>query len=239
MQKKSIILGLSLLLLSACGEGTSTSNSTSSHGSTSTSTSTSTSLSTPSSNSPSETSSSTSTSTGESTSNSTSENSSSLPEVAEKTIRFSSESLKDSLPTTSSSEETLVSADGMELGLVSAQYGTYSENSYIMLRKTSDTNGAGHMYNKTSLGHISSIVVKFSSSTSTNVIMGITFGESAMTEAKTTYTKSEKATTSGIVTITNESDTGDFFNLSVINDYNLQIVEIVINLNGANETITD
>ncbi|MCH5180718.1 MAG: hypothetical protein J1F32_05865 [Erysipelotrichales bacterium] len=236
MKKNSIILGLSLLLLSACDMGTSTSNSVSGNNSTSSHPG-STSASTPSSVTPSSTPS-TSTSTGGTSSNSTNGNSSSVPEVAEKSIKFSAESLKESLPTSYTAEETLVTADGMELGFMAAKYGTYSNAGYIMLSKTSDTYGAGHIYNKTSLGHISSIVVKFSGSTSTQVVMGVTFGDEVMNEAKTTVTKSETATTNGVVTITNESETGDYFNISVTNDKNLQITDIVINLNGATETIS-
>lgn len=168
---------------------------------------------------------------------STSSQTSSLPEVAAKAIRLTADSLKDELPAASSGEETLVSADDLQLGFVSANYGTYSGNGYIMMRKTSDTNGAGHIYNKTSLGNVTSIVVKFSSSTSTNAILGVTFGNTAMTSALTTFDKSAQASINGIVTITNDSGVGDYFNLSVTNNYNLQITELVINLNGATETI--
>ncbi|MCH5171792.1 MAG: hypothetical protein J1F31_03040 [Erysipelotrichales bacterium] len=247
MKKRAIILGLSLFLLSACGEGTSTSDSAS-KGSNSNSTSASTSSSSVSSPSASpslgtsestsnSTPGSTSNSTTGSTSNSSNDNSSNLPEVAEKSIRFTADSLEESLSSSYVSEETTVSADGMEIGFMSVKYGTYSGAGYLMFNKTGDDTGAGHMYNKTSLGHISSIVVKFSASTSEAVTMGVTFGDNILNEAKTTYDISETATRNTVVTFTNIRETGDYFNISVTNNKNLQIVEMVINLNGANETI--
>lgn len=258
MKRNLFISGLSLLMLTSCGCNMSgsveeslntSSNPTSlvapgSTGTTDTNT-TNTSTNTTTTNTPTSTpttSNSETLSVSETTStvvppSSTSTQTSELPEVAAKAIRLTAESLKEDLPSTSSSEETLVSADDLELGFVSANYGTYSGNGYIMMRKTSDTNGAGHIYNKTSLGNVTSIVVKFSSSTSTNAILGVTFGNSVMTNALTTFDKSSQASVNGIVTITNDSGVGDYFNLSVTNNYNLQISELVINLNGATETI--
>ncbi|MCI6358178.1 MAG: hypothetical protein MR766_06130 [Erysipelotrichaceae bacterium] len=219
--KKNLLFTLSILLLGSCAGNTSNSlvsMNPASVGNSYPSSFVSTSINKP--------------STTPSTSTSTS-----LTDVSAKTIRIKAEALKDNLPSTSSGEETIVSADELQIGLVSSNYGTYSGNSYIMLRKTSDTNGAGHLYNKNDLGYISSIVVKFSSSTSTNAILGVTFSNTINPNAVTEVTKSEKASVDGIVTFTNENKDFNFFNLSVTNNYNLQIAELVINLNGASESI--
>ena len=170
-----------------------------------------------------------STSTSPSISNqpSISENSSSL--VNAKSITFNFLDLKDKLPTASSKEETKITNGLVELGIVSANYGTYNDVGYLMLRKNSDTNGAGHLYNNSSLGSISAVTIKFSSSTSKNAMIGITFGNEVISEAVSDSALKEQADANKVVTFNNDSKDNTYFNLSVMNNYNCQLVELTIN----------
>ena len=202
MNFKKLIILSSLVLLSGCNNNSSVSNSESISKSTSTSPSIS--------NHP-----------------SISENSSSL--VNAKSITFNFLDLKDKLPTTSSKEETKVTNGLVELGIVSANYGTYNDVGYLMLRKNSDTNGAGHIYNTSSLGSISSVIIKFSSSTSKNAMIGITFGNEVISEAVSDSALKEQVDANKVVTFNNDSKDNTYFNLSVMNNYNCQLVELTIN----------
>ena len=202
MNFKKLIILSSLVLLSGCNNNSSVSNSESISKSTSTSPSIS--------NHP-----------------SISENSSSL--VNAKSITFNFLDLKDKLPTTSSKEETKVTNGLVELGIVSANYGTYNDVGYLMLRKNSDTNGAGHIYNTSSLGSISSVIIKFSSSTSKNAMIGITFGNEVISDAVSDSTLKEQVDANKVVTFNNDSKDNTYFNLSVMNNYNCQLVELTIN----------
>ncbi len=217
MKFKNILIPLLALGLVACNDpssaSTSASNSTPKPNSTSTSTS------------------------KPSTGTSTSASSSASNTPVGTSINVQIDNIKDSLPTESNGNETLINYATVSLGFVSCNYGTYNNAGFLMMRKTSDTNGAGHLYNTQSLGAITSVVVKFSSSTSANAILGASFGKeklsSAITEAKVT----EQAAADKVVTFTNTDPDCGFFNLSVTNNYNCQIVELVINLNGGTGTI--
>jgi len=141
------------------------------------------------------------------------------------------------LPAASGAEETLIEYANVSLGFVSCNYGSYNNAGYLMMRKTSDANGAGHLYNTQSLGSITSVVVKFSNSTSTNATLGASFGKEKLNTARTEVKTSEQAAADKVVTFTNDEPDCGFFNLSVTNNYNCQIVELVINLNGGTGTI--
>lgn len=164
--------------------------------------------------------------------------SSSASIVQSKNIRMNVDDVKDSLPSTSSNEEAQVTFEGLRLGLVSCNYGTYSGKGYLMMRKTSDTNGAGHIYNLNDLENITSVVVKFSASTSQNVILGASFGNNPLTSPITETTIKEQAEADKVVTFTNPESGCGYFNLSVMNNYNCQIVELLINIDGATGTIS-
>ena len=202
MNFKKIIILSSLVLLNGCNNKSSISNSES-------------------------ISKSTSNSTLISTHPSISNNSTSL--VNTKSITFNFLDLKDKLPTASSKEEIKITNGQIELGVVSANYGTYNGGGYLMLRKTKDTNGAGHIYNTSSVGNISSVTIKCSSSTSKNAIIGITFGNEVINEAVTDSTLKERTDTNKVITFSNDSKDNTYFNLSVMNNYNCQLVELTIN----------
>lgn len=202
MNFKKIIILSSLVLLNGCNNKSSISNSESISKSTSTSPSI-------------------------STHPSISDNSTSL--VNTKSITFNFLDLKDKLPTASSKEKTKITNGLIELGVVSANYGTYNGSGYLMLRKTKDTNGAGHIYNTSSVGNINSVTIKCSSSTSKNAIIGITFGNEVISEAITDSTLKERTDTNKVITFSNDSKDSTYFNLSVMNNYNCQLVELTIN----------
>ncbi|MCH5171808.1 MAG: transcriptional regulator [Erysipelotrichales bacterium] len=167
-----------------------------------------------------------------------SSNSSVLPKLEEKSIRLSAELMKKLLPDDYLfSKEDIVSVNGMELGFVGVKYDTYNDESRINFYRSGDLYGAGYMYNKNNLGHIDSIVIKFSAYVSYSGMIGITFGDEPMIDAMTTYTSRVQTSPNGVETIYNESATGNYFNISVLNDKVCSIVEMVINLNGADETI--
>lgn len=155
-------------------------------------------------------------------------NSDSTSLVNAKSITFNFVDLKDKLPTISSKEETKVTNDLVELGVVSANYGEYSNVGYLMMRKNSDPNGAGHIYNTSSLGSINSVIIKFSPSTSKNAMLGITYGNEIISEAVSDSTLKEQADANKVVTFNNESKDNNYFNLSVMNNYNCQITELSI-----------
>ena len=146
------------------------------------------------------------------------------------TLSFTAADLSETLPTTASSEETTFTKDGMELGFISCNLGTYGGANYIMMRKTSEASGAGHFYNKTALGKIASVSLTFSASTSVKVTLAATFGNSAITTAQTETNVTDEVTLSGTITIINSDENANYFNISVTNNYNCQITEVVINV---------
>ena len=167
-----------------------------------------------------------------------SSDSSVLPKLEEKSIRLSAESMETLLPSDYLYfTETSLSINKMELGFVAAKYNIYNGVSQISLNRLDDSNNAGRIYNKNNLGRINSIIIKFSPSVSYSGMIGITFGDEPMIDTMTTYTSRVQTSPNSVETIYNESATGNYFNISVLNDKVCHIVEMVINLNGADETI--
>ena len=133
------------------------------------------------------------------------------------TLSFTSNDYK--LVTKSSNEVNSFTVDETEFGYVS----TYFNSSYLMLSKS-----AGAIWNNTSKETIESITIKFSGSTSEKVLVGVSFSDSVISgktvsSNKVTGKKGEEFTFTPA-----DSSKASYFNISVLNSNNAQLVKIVI-----------